>query len=553
MEINQKIKQPSKLLFAISVFGTDYIGFLTICIDSINKTHPENDIIVVWDHINVHEIYLLSLFFPKIQFIKQDVFIDFSDVRKSIPSKLLLWSNICKISKQDLICFLDADMLVYKNINEEITGNFDFLYTIKNEKFPINVGFVVVKNSYIIKTFLNEWKNETERIIADEFLLNEACNTFGAADQKALANLIYPVNIFTGGKKIFYFGEINFLAKECNLLNQTNSVPIDFGSKIFHYKGGWRSILLEQSGYTINRPIETSAEMKSFWENRYYDINEKLVEHLVINSAKKHVDILDWNNIEYQERGILHSEMLAVISVIKELNIEIVIETGRCKGQSTEILAKTLVIPIISIELIHDENAEFAEKRLSKYSNVNLLYGDVNHLLPQILKENYSKRIAILFDGPKGEDAFLIFSNSISNYDNIIAGFFHDCRKPYRKMQANARYIIHNYFDRLFFTDNAQYINLFSLIDKKCEASIHKITNDSWRPFFKGYEKIGSYGPTIAVVLPTQRDKYRQIRKSNISNVIAVEAQNSIKQKSNNYFKRLFTALKIKIKKLLQL
>ena len=47
---------------------------------------------------------------------------------------------------------------------------------------------------------------------------------------------------------------------------------------------------------------------------------------------------------KYEERGILHSEMLAICSICKKLNIDIIIESGRGRGQSTEILSKFFYI-----------------------------------------------------------------------------------------------------------------------------------------------------------------------------------------------------------------
>ena len=42
----------------------------------------------------------------------------------------------------------------------------------------------------------------------------------------------------------------------------------------------------------------------------------------------------------YEHRGILHSEMALIIHTCRRLSVEVVIESGRARGQSTYMLAK---------------------------------------------------------------------------------------------------------------------------------------------------------------------------------------------------------------------
>ena len=112
-------------------------------------------------------------------------------------------------------------------------------------------------------------------------------------------------------------------------------------------------------------------------------------------------------------------------------------------------------------------------------------------------------------DGPKGYEAYKLFSELYYKHKNIIAGFFHDCRKPYRHMTNNSRNEIYKFFDRLWFTDNEEFVDTFREIDTPCIATQNNMTEHSWKPYYKGWKKIGSYGPTIGIVLPNMRDHYR--------------------------------------------
>lgn len=498
--------------FVICAYGNHYVPMLMVCLDSINREHPEDRVTVLWDQISKIEVKLLQFRYPSIVFQQQEYNIPRNNLNKRIPLKLRFWANISKNSPEEIICFLDCDTLIYKNINRYAREDYDFLFTWKNERWPLNVGVVIVKNTPKITEFVELWRQRTEVIIENGKLLKTACNNNGAADQQALVDLMKTSNYNKDFQRTFDFGTIHFKGVLCKELNQTNSVPMNDDAHIYHYKGGWHPILLQEKDYSTNRPKHTSLEMRIFWENRYADLNESLMKDTIIAASSKHENSLDWSKIEYEERGILHSEMLAITSVLAEMKAGIIIETGRCRGQSTKILAERFKndnVSIISIELAHDENAEFAEEQLREYPNVKLLYGDANKLLPVVIKENSSAMIAILFDGPKGIPAFKLFSDVISKYDNVIAGFFHDCRKPYRRMNNCSRNELYSYYDRYFFTDDLDYVSRFQHLDDGCNARIDQITEHSWRPYLKGWQSIGSYGPTIGVVIPTERDRER--------------------------------------------
>lgn len=498
--------------FITSVYGNEYVPLLMVCLDSIKKEHPEDKVTILWDDINDFEVSMLKNLFSDYNFVKQSKGIHTDNILKRIPLKLRFWSSILEEIEDEVICFIDSDTLIYKNFSSQIPSDFDFIYTYKDERFPLNVGVVIVKNSKKIVEFLKEWLAKTESIVEDPNKLEYAFQTNGAADQQALMNLMNVEDITKGVVKDFGKGDIKFVGISCNILNQTNSVPVNSGSYIFHYKGGWRPILLKETGYTENRNQKDSQEMHYLWEDRYKKVGEEMLSRFVIQAAKKNITILDWNNIDYEERGILHSEMLAVISSIKEGGIEVIIESGRARGQSTKMLAQAFQnqpVKIISVELLKDEAAIFAEENLKEYKNIDLRYGDSNIVIPEILTLFKDKKVALLFDGPKGKDAYNILAQVIIDNPNILLAFFHDCRKSSQDLPNPSREDIYPYFDRLFFTDDLTYIENFSSVDKKCLPKNNNINDNTWRPYLKGKTKIGSYGPTMGIVMPSERDRER--------------------------------------------
>ena len=97
--------------------------------------------------------------------------------------------------------------------------------------------------------------------------------------------------------------------------------------------------------------------------------------------------------------GIWESEMFLFFAAVKSFSPRQILESGRARGKSTLILARSFPeARIISVEFDRDSaNASAAEEKLRPYSNVELLYGDSREVLPQRLQSGD----AVLIDGPK--------------------------------------------------------------------------------------------------------------------------------------------------------
>ena len=66
----------------------------------------------------------------------------------------------------------------------------------------------------------------------------------------------------------------------------------------------------------------------------------------------------------YEHRGIIHSEMALIIHICRRLGVEVVIESGRARGQSTRLLSRYLPdARIYSVEKRHDADAIYGAQR----------------------------------------------------------------------------------------------------------------------------------------------------------------------------------------------
>ena len=119
-------------------------------------------------------------------------------------------------------------------------------------------------------------------------------------------------------------------------------------------------------------------------------------------------------NIDDENRGILRSEAFFV-RCLSGPSPERIIESGRARGQSTYLLAKSLPnTKIISIEYDKDSvDSQFALERLSKFENVQCLFGDSRKLIPELVEDGD----IVLIDGPKDMDALNLLAKISFRYD----------------------------------------------------------------------------------------------------------------------------------------
>lgn len=198
----------------------------------------------------------------------------------------------------------------------------------------------------------------------------------------------------------------------------------------------------------------------------------------------------------YEARGIPHSEMALIISTCRDLGVEIFIESGRARGQSTYMLAKYLPgVTIYSIDARpnHPDEA-FARERLKGFSNVTLYVGDGAQVLPRLVRQS-ERPTAVLCDGPKGLFAVAVVEKCL-RHPHVVAGFIHDMRPIDHGVPSPYRAAAQAVFANARFSDDPEYVAATAWMDAKVVEANGPVGPEQQKMF-------GSYGPTVGVFVNT--------------------------------------------------
>jgi hypothetical protein len=205
----------------------------------------------------------------------------------------------------------------------------------------------------------------------------------------------------------------------------------------------------------------------------------------------------------YAHRGIIHSEMALILHTCRRLGIEVVIESGRARGQSTYLLSKYLPeVAIFSVEMREDADAEYGRQRCASLTNVTLHRGNGTFEVPRLALLAEPRRTAILCDGPKGAGAVRIVKHCFDQCPHVLVGFIHDMRKldhggpsPHRAAAVAA-------FPDAKFSDHPGLVARSAWMDAK--------VIEAGGPCGSAHEReFGSYGPTVGVFLNSNSNKQR--------------------------------------------
>lgn len=262
--------------FITSAYGNAYSAFLAVFLRSVHKNCPESPVTVYWQDMDDDIIEAIRSIFPSTQFVKTNFSITGSANHK-IPSKMKLWLKAMEESHDESVCLIDSDMIVQRD-PALFLNDADCIFTDKKEQFQLNTGIVLLRNSPSALCFLNDWTKKTIAIVENPALLEQAVspkNHYGAADQMALYTLID----YKPEKKEYAYptphGQFTLKAEPCTFLNQTNSVPLSPDIYIYHYKGGWRDVLLKGI-HSPYRPKRACLPMHSLYLAFYRDVLCKL-------------------------------------------------------------------------------------------------------------------------------------------------------------------------------------------------------------------------------------------------------------------------------------
>jgi hypothetical protein len=201
----------------------------------------------------------------------------------------------------------------------------------------------------------------------------------------------------------------------------------------------------------------------------------------------------------FEVKGIFHSEMLLFCSVVSALGATHLIESGRARGQSTEIIARFVSdnndLQFDSIEFDRNSpDVDVAAARLSSLTRwVNLYFGDAYILLPKLL---CGKKSVVLIDGPKGPWALGLALKAFE-HEEVAGVFIHDVHRD----AVDVRPIIEKHFQGCFFTDDDRYLKDFQTLDDDCwEALVRCPGYEGWAPYRRGRKIMKSYSATLGFI-----------------------------------------------------
>jgi hypothetical protein len=195
-------------------------------------------------------------------------------------------------------------------------------------------------------------------------------------------------------------------------------------------------------------------------------MNNKKDYSTVISNSKALIPRLGQvcQETDYEDKGILYSEILFIAACLHNKNINRILESGRARGQGTLLLAK--VFPktkIVSLEYDKDsDDVGVANKRLEGYKNVKMDFGDSIKLLPKIAEFG---DVAII-DGPKMFVALRLAFKLLSA-NKVQHVFIHDL-PPTDK----CRQFLNRFFKEAIFSDYKELAKVTSVVDAKVSDMI---------------------------------------------------------------------------------
>jgi len=212
-------------------------------------------------------------------------------------------------------------------------------------------------------------------------------------------------------------------------------------------------------------------------------LTRKIFEEQLEKTIDKYYD--STKDLVYQAKGFRFCQGLPVCALVDYYDIDLILESGVCRGMSTEIFCsytKSDGVHVIGIDkdvYSADKEIPFEQgifnstgKRLGpQYPNLKLIHGDSSIVMPEILKENTHLNIAIVIDGPKFESA-LDLARSCMQYENVKFFAFDDAAKE----------TDYHFVDRLdscfFYTDETWYYDKYGWLDDVKHESYSELEKD---------------------------------------------------------------------------
>jgi hypothetical protein len=225
---------------------------------------------------------------------------------------------------------------------------------------------------------------------------------------------------------------------------------------------------------------------------------------------------------------MFNSELLLFLTVAELLDVDRVIESGRYRGYSTQILAEYFTDSgpsVVSINLRQGTEADrIARERLSGMTT-ELKYGDSRETLPEELVDSS----AVLIDGPKG-DAALELALELLDREKTALVAVHDLASD-----TFHRDVSELLFTKTLYSDNEKYVDAFRHLDGPC----WDCDSISWeKPHVHAGQTVGSYGPTLGLFFDGEDPVDSRVESNYRSYLEHVRSTPSTRQRVGRFLRR---------------
>ena len=164
----------------------------------------------------------------------------------------------------------------------------------------------------------------------------------------------------------------------------------------------------------------------------------------------------------FQTSGTFYAECHAFLTMCKLLDVDVILESGMSRGNSTEIWAKNFHGKIVTFENMKQDYHDDVVNRLSPY-DIDINFEDSNRGFKQKLKQLKDSRVAVFIDGPKDVHAVQLALESFK-FSNVLFVGIHDVANPITKCRAHYGFM--KYFKyHVLSTDELEFREKFAFLD----------------------------------------------------------------------------------------
>jgi hypothetical protein len=262
--------------FKIAFYGTQYLDYLKVAVQSILQSNPDSLIHISYSDIRREALKPIRDI-ENTRLYRSRYSVGETDMRKRVPLKLNKWYELLGMGNAKHNILLDVDTLVVQNMAPIFDRDFDIMLTYKTDedeglKWPINTGVVAYKGN--VSVFVREWQRRTINIIDNPSLLESAVLSWGAADQAALGTMVRCKHGQTTFDNRTVEG-FDVAGIPCSVMNETRCVPAsNKEAMILHYKGSWHKVFQNDS-FRHDRPQSKCYYMYSLWKSMLRRFDER--------------------------------------------------------------------------------------------------------------------------------------------------------------------------------------------------------------------------------------------------------------------------------------